>query len=281
MPTLLMILTTLIWGASYIFIKIALQEMLPSTFIFLRFLIASIFILPMFIFYRPQFKRLDMLRGAILGLLLVGINLFQTMGMQTISASLSAFLTGISVVFVLLIKLIVQKRLPRLLDLLMVLACVSGLGLVTGSFGVVWGRGVWYTLVCSLFVALHTYVLSDYASEGDPWILTLLQMVVMSVTTACFAVALDGDVCLPTQPTTWWALVLCALLCSTIAFGMQSYAQQYISAFKASVILTLEPIFTVFFARFTLDEVLNLQFYIGASIILAAILLMNVRLERI
>ncbi len=276
-----MIFATLIWGASYIFIKIALQEMLPSTFIFLRFLIASILILPTFTFHRPQFKRLDMIRGVILGLLLVGVNLFQTMGMQTISASLSAFLTGISVVFVLLIKLIVQKRLPRILDALIVLACVGGLGLVTGSSEVVWGCGVWYTLVCSFFVALHTYVLSDYASEGDPWVLTLLQMVVMSVVTACFAFVLDGDVCLPTQPATWWALILCAALCSALAFGMQAYAQQYISAFKASIILMLEPIFTVLFARFTLDEVLNAQFCIGASIILAAILLMNVRLERI
>ena len=281
MPAFFMVLTTLIWGASYVFIKIALQEMLPSTFIFYRFLLASICILPVFLFYRPKIRRLDVVRGIKLGLLLVGINFFQTMGMQTISASLSAFLTGIAVVFVLFIKLVDQKRLPKALDVLMVLVCIVGLGLVTGSSGVVWERGVFYTLICSFFVALHTYVLSDYASDGDPWVLTLLQMVVLSAVSVIFAFALDGGVCLPTQLTTWWALVLCAVLCSAAAFGMQSYAQQYISAFQASVILTLEPIFTVFFARFTLDEVLNLQFYIGASIILGAVLLMNVRLDRI
>ncbi|MHA7877858.1 MAG: DMT family transporter [Bacteroidota bacterium] len=281
MPTLSMVLATLIWGLSYIFIKIVLQELSPSMFICLRFLIASICALPIFIFYRPRFKRLDIVRGVKLGLLLVGINFFQTIGMQTISASLSAFLTGSAVVFVLFIKLIAQKRLPKPLDILMVLACVVGLGLVTGGSGVVWGAGVCYTLVCALFVALHTYVLSDYVADGDPWVLTFLQMAVLSIVAACAAFVLDGNVYLPTQPMTWWALVLCAVLCSTVAFGMQAYAQQYISAFEASVILTLEPIFTVFFARFTLDEVLNLQFYIGASIILAAILLVNIRMKQI
>lgn len=280
MPMLCMMLVTLIWGVSYIFIKISLQEMSPSTFIFFRFLIASVCLLPVFAFYRPKFKRLDVIRGTILGLLLVGINFLQTVGMQTISASLSAFLTGVSIVFVFLIKLIVQKQLPRLLDVGMVLVCVVGLGLVTGSAGVTWEAGVVYTLLCAFFVALHTYVLSDYAAESDALVLTLLQMGVLAVISGFCALAVDGDVRMPTQAATWWALMLCAVLCSTIAFGMQTYAQKYITAFKASVILMLEPVFTTFFAQIMLDEVLRPQFYVGACMILGAIALMNVRLER-
>jgi drug/metabolite transporter (DMT)-like permease len=276
MPTLCMILVTIIWGASYIFIKIALQEMSPSTFIFLRYFIASVCMLVVLAFYRPKFKRLDIIRGTILGLLLVAINFFQTVGMQTIGASLSAFLTGTSVVFVLLIKLIVQRKVPKSLDLVMVSACVAGLSLVTGGSGVTWEAGVLYTLLCAFFVALHTYALSDYAAEGSAFTLTLLQMTVLAVISGFCAFVFDGDLHLPTQTTTQWSLILCAVCCSTIAFGMQTYAQKYISAFKASIILTLEPIFTVFFARLALDEVLQPQFYVGACIILGAITLMNV-----
>jgi drug/metabolite transporter (DMT)-like permease len=276
MPTLCMILVTIIWGASYIFIKIALQEMSPSTFIFFRYSIASICMLPVLVFYRPKFKRLDVIRGTILGLLLVAINFFQTVGMQTISASLSSFLTGVSVVFVLLIRLIIQKQVPKLLDVVMVSACIAGLALVTGSSGVTWEAGVFYTLLCAFFVALYTYALSNYAAEGDALALTLLQMAVLAVVSGFFALVFDGDLRLPTQAVTGWSLLLCAICCSTMAFGMQTYAQKYISAFKASVILTLEPIFTVFFARLTLDEVLQPQFYVGACMILGAITLMNV-----
>jgi drug/metabolite transporter (DMT)-like permease len=281
MPTLCMLLTTLLWGASYIFIKIALQAMHPSAFIFFRFLIASLCFLPVLAFYKPKFKRLDMIRGATLGLLLVGINFFQTIGMQTISASVSAFLTGTSIVFVLVIKFMVQKKLPRLLDVSMVLVCVVGLALVTGSAGVTWGVGVLYTLICAFFAALHTYVLSDYASKSNVLVLTLCQLVTLPVIAVVYAGALDGDLRMPTSPIIWSTVVLCAVFCTTVAFGMQTYAQKHLTAFKAAIILTLEPVFTTFFARVTLDEILRPQFYLGAFMILGAIILMTVRLERI
>ena len=73
-----MVLVTLIWGASYVLVKIASQEMCLSTFMFLRFLLASVCVLPVFAFYRPKFNRLDVIRGTVLGLLLVGINFLQT-----------------------------------------------------------------------------------------------------------------------------------------------------------------------------------------------------------
>jgi drug/metabolite transporter (DMT)-like permease len=71
------------------------------------------------------------------------------------------------------------------------------------------------------------------------------------------------------------------VLCTTIAFVMQTYAQQHLTAFKAAIILTLEPVFATLFARITLAEVLHPQFYLGACLILGAIILMSIRLERV
>lgn len=281
MPTLCMLLATLLWGASYVFIKMALQAMHPSSFIFFRFLIASLCFLPVLAFYQPKLRRLDIIRGVKLGLLLVGINFFQTIGMQTISASVSSFLTGTSIVFVLLIKLIVQKQLPRWLDVITILVCVAGLGLVTGNTGATWGIGVFYTLVCAFFAALHTYVLSDYAAKSNALVLTLFQLAILPVIAVVYTVALDGDLYVPAQPITWGAVVFCAVFCTTLAFWMQTYAQQYLTVFKAAMILTLEPVFTTLFAQITLDEVIRPQFYLGAFLILGAIILMNIRLERI
>lgn len=135
MPTLCMLLATLFWGASYLFAKVALQAMSPSAFVFFRFLIASLCFLLVVVWYKPAVKRADMIRGVRLGFILGCINLFQTLGMQTVSASISAFLTGSSIVFVLLIRLIIHKQLPRLSDVGMVSMCVLGLLLVTGSAG--------------------------------------------------------------------------------------------------------------------------------------------------
>ena len=85
--------------------------------------------------FRPKFKREESIQGIKLALLLGGITFFQTMGMQTITASASAFLTGFAIVFVLALKLIAQRQFPRPLDLVITLICIIGLGLVTESHG--------------------------------------------------------------------------------------------------------------------------------------------------
>ena len=280
-PIALMVLATFIWGASYIFIKVALQEMQPSTFIFLRFLLAFFFMLPGCTYFSYKVNRLDVIRGTVLGLFLAGINFFQTIGMQTISASLSAFLTGTAVIFVLFIKLLLQKKLPCQSDWVIVMACILGLWLMTGSSGIVFNKGVWYTLLCACFVALHTYFLSDYAVGSDPFVLTLLQMAVLAVVVAPLVITLDSTLYLPTRPITWAALLLCAFFCSAVAFGLQSYAQQYIDAFQAAIILTLEPLFTLLFAQWSLGEAFQPRFYVGAGLLLSVVVLAHIRLKNI
>ncbi len=67
------------------------------------------------------------------------------------------------------------------------------------------------------------------------------------------------------------SIITCEIFSSAITSGLQAYAQQYLSAFKATTILMLEPVFTACFASFILGEVLLPQCYIGACIILGAI----------
>lgn len=279
MPTLLLILATVFWGVSLILIKVALQEISPLSFIFFRFLIAALCMLPGLVYLNGKLKRKDLIRGAQLGVLLGGIVCLQTIGLQTITASVSSFLTGFAVVFVLAIRFFVQKKAPRFLDIVTALACVAGLGLVTRSHGLTWEPGVFYTLGCTFFLALYIYTLSAYAGSSQIWVLTLSQMVTLTLLAGLAAVLLESKVQVPTQAATWTAILLCAVFCSAVCFGIQAYTQQYLSAFKASMITVLEPVFATIFSYLLLDEVLPFSFYIGASMILGAIGLINWRLK--
>ena len=279
MPTLLLSLATVFWGVSFILTKIALQEISPLSFIFFRFLIAAVCLLPGLGYQKEKLKRKDMMRGAQLGVLLGGIIFLQTIGLQTITASVSAFLTGFAVVFVLAIRFVVQKKAPCFLDLATALTCVAGLGLVTRSHGLTWEPGVFYTLSCAFFIALYIYALAAYAGNSQILILTLSQMVALTLLAGLAAVSLESKVQIPTQAATWAAILFCAVFCSAVCSGIQAYAQQYLSAFKASMITTLEPVFATIFSCLLLGEVLPFSFYIGASMILGAIGLINWRLK--
>lgn len=230
---------------------------------------------------RTPFKYLDFVRGAKLGVLMTGIMFFQTLGLETITASLSAFLTGFSIVFVLMIKLIVQRQLPQFADIAVSLICLIGLGLVTQSNGLVLEAGVLYTLACALILAFYINAVSEYVVEGSILVLTLMQLVVVALLVVPFAFLLDGNIQVPVEPITWKSILFCASFCSCAAFGLQVYCQRYLTAFKIAMLLMLEPVFATIFSYVALGEVPYPTFYAGACMILGSIAFMNVRLEHI
>ncbi|MEM7383125.1 MAG: EamA family transporter [Bacteroidota bacterium] len=146
-----MIVATAFWGGSFLLTKLALQHISTTAFIFLRFAVAALFMLPSLVWYSIPLKRQTVMQGIQLGLLQVGMMFLQTIGLQTISPTLSAFLSGFFIVFVLFIRFIMQGMFPSIIDLLSSLLCLAGLALLTHSYGLGWKPGVLYTLGCALF----------------------------------------------------------------------------------------------------------------------------------
>lgn len=281
MPTLLFIFVTVLWGTSFIFIKIALQELSPLAFMFFRFLIATVSLVPLLLYEQSKIKRQDLLKGAQLGGLLGTLMFFQTIALQTLNASAGAFLLGFTPVFVLMLRFFVQKKTPNWLDIGATLVCVAGLGLVTQSHGITWQLGVLYMLLSSFFVALYIYAMEAYAGDSSVAVLTLVQMLVLSLLTGVIALVAEGQLPIPIQSSTWAALMACGVLCTSLAFGIQAYAQRYLSAFKLSMLTSLEPVFATIFAYWFLGEVLYPSFYLGAMLILGAIGVINWRLKEL
>jgi len=281
MPTLLMIVATVLWGASYVSIKLALQDIPPLAFVFYRFFFAFLIMTPGLVFQKTTVSYQDLVRGTKLGLLMAGIMLTQTLGLATISASLSAFLSGFSIVFILIIKLVSRQRSPRLGDWFTSLVCLAGLWLVTQGHGMVWGPGVWYTMLCAFLIALYTIAVASYVVDGDTLVLTLIQMLVVALLVTPLTLLAHGSIQVPTYVLTWKAILFCASFCSCVAFGLQAYCQRYLKALKVAMILMLEPVFTTVFSYVILGEVPYPSFYAGACMILGAITFMNVRMEHI
>lgn len=74
----------------------------------------------------------------------------------------------------------------------------------------------------------------------------------------------------------WIALL--ALVCTNVAFVMNLNAMKHISAFTANLAINLEPVYGILLAAFILKEhkFLNLQFYLGAGIILASVVIHSI-----
>jgi drug/metabolite transporter (DMT)-like permease len=88
----------------------------------------------------------------------------------------------------------------------------------------------------------------------------------------CTAVAaLLGDLEKPDGSTVWSALIVTALVASALGFFVQTFAQQHASPERTALILASEPAFAGLFGWLLADERLGPVEWLGAALIMAAI----------
>ena len=279
MPILFMILAAFIWGLSYVASKLALQEISPFTLLFLRYVVATIFLFPIFLTHPISLNKKLVKQGIHLSLLQAVLMFMHTNGLQTISASLSSFVTGFYIVFVLIIRFIITRKLPNAFDIITSLICLGGLGLLTNSFGVTDTLGVVYTFVSAFFIAIYIYVLDKYGSSETAFTLTFLQMLGLMTFSGCAMLVNISSFQFPTQLLTWCMIMFLGLGCSSLAYWLQATAQPKLGAFKVSIILMLEPVFATIFSYFSLGEKLYPMSFLGIGIILTTVAIINWRLK--
>lgn len=81
---------------------------------------------------------------------------------------------------------------------------------------------------------------------------------------------------MPTTPMTWGAALFLGILCSGVAFIIQSVQQQYTTASHVGLIFTLEPVFAAIVAYFFAGEVLTSRSYVGMAFMLLSLVVMEV-----
>src|SRR5439155_6134172 len=102
MAELALLLTTVIWAATFPATKLALEQVLPLSFLFLRFLISSLVLVSVVVLAGRSIRRTrESLRPAAVASVFLFLGYAtQTVGMRYTTASNSAFITALYVVLV-------------------------------------------------------------------------------------------------------------------------------------------------------------------------------------
>jgi drug/metabolite transporter (DMT)-like permease len=203
--------------------------------------------------------------------------MLQTLGLRLTTPSKSAFITGLSIVLVPVFAAMLHRKRPVLSEWVGVGVATAGMGLLTldGPWTRL-NRGDLLTLGCAVGFAVHLIVVGHYAPKFGFQALTLVQV----ATSAVLAGALLWWVETPFlrwTPGLVFALVVTALLATALAFSVMSWAQQYTSATRAALIFSLEPVFAWATSFFLEGELLSRQATAGAVLILAGILLVELK----
>ncbi|HEU0121001.1 MAG TPA: DMT family transporter [Bryobacteraceae bacterium] len=269
---------SLIWGATFVLVKRALADVTPALYLALRFSLAATVLL--LVFYgrmRRGISRRDLLAGFGTGTFLMLGYILQTAGLQTTTPSKSAFLTGLYIVLVPFVNSLVYRNRPRFLEMAGVIIAGLGMGLLSmqgESLSI--ARGDLLTIGCAVAFAVHIVLLGHWAPRVGFASLSVLQIASAAVVAGLAAPVVE------TPAIRWSTAVLGAILiggvfATALAFVLQTWAQQRMTATRAAVIFSLEPVFAWIFSWLWEGEILTARAAIGAALILAGILLVELK----
>ncbi len=260
---LILVLVTLLWGTTFVVVKTAETQLAPSLLMLIRFGLATLVFLP---FLRPRS-----------GLWVIGLELglwlwlgyaTQAVGLRHTSASRSAFITSMNVIFVPLLAAIGGRRISGVTWLAALIAA-GGAGLLTYD-GAPPNIGDLWTAATAVVYALYILRLESFASRFNSLSLTAFQLLGVLAFSAVWA---SADHPAPSHPMPWLALLYLGVATTALTTWLQTLGQKSVSAPQAAIIFTLEPVWASICAFIYLHERFGPRGWIGAIAILAATLM--------
>lgn len=264
-----LLIVAALWGGTFTAMKFALYSADPMPFLLTRF---SLALLVLALFYafkgrRPKLSRIGVLAGL---MVFLGFAL-QMEGLTGISATKSAFITGLSAPLVPLFELILLGRRPRSRAVLAILLGVLGLALLTGVItGIPLSAGDILTLGCAAAWALQIIAVDRASKVLSPDDIAFNEFLI-TIILALFMIPTLGEYDIHSDPVVLAAVLYTGILATVIAFYLQAWAQERVPPESAALGLMTEPVFAHSFAWLLLGESLSPLQLLGALLILASI----------
>ena len=267
---LLLLLATISWGLTFPLINLSLQLISPVIFLFIRFLISSIILLPL-VGIKKLRTRGGEVEGIIAGFLLFVGYYFQTVGLKFTTPADSGIITGLYVVIVPLLSYVYLKSKVSRIDWAAVLIAMIGLIIlsdgVSGSSSVEYGNIL--TVICAIGYALQIAYVSKHSSHIDSMKFTFYQMLTVSVfsliTIPTFTIYYDL-----VSPLVIFTLIFTAIFAGIMGYFLINRALIYVKPEKAGVVLVTEPIFAAIFSYILVDDQIGIYTIIGGAIMISA-----------
>lgn len=296
--SLIMVIIAMIWGGSFVAQSKGGEIAGPFGFGFVRFMIAGFAVLPVIFIRDKKAKNNDnstkldnkilLKAGCICGVFLAGTSAFQQLGMfyGTVPGK-AGFLTSCYIVFVPIIGLVLFKKKSAWNVWLAVVIALVGLYLLCLKEGFTAQFSDGIVLMCSVMIASRILAIDRFKDKVDIIKLACVQFFSASIILGALACIIEipklGFVNWINKincKDVWVALVYAGLLAGAIAFTLQNLVQKYIKPTIASLLMSLESVFSVLAGWIVLGDVLGARELIGCAVIFMALVIAEVKFEK-
>ena len=282
---LILLLTAVLWGTGFISQKLGNEVMPPMTFNAVRQLMAAVVLTPIamrglrtsgYLSHksnsrdRIEYRKKRLLKAGIFcGLFMLIGTATQQIGLLTVSAGKSGFISSIYIVFTPLFSVFVGSKVKRRTVMCIALA-IFGFAVMSLQGGFAGATaGDWLTLVSAAGFAAQIVAVNCFVDKDNAVLLSQAQFFFCGIAGLVIAFIVEG----PTLAALLAGVPV--LLYQTFVptaggYTLQIIGQKYTDSSTAALIMSLEAVFAMIFGAIFLHEIMSLREIAGAAIIFTA-----------
>ena len=277
---ILLVLTALIWGCAFVAQSVGMDYVGPFTFNMARFLIGAIVLLPVIWFMDRQRKtgaekgagqKTLIIGGICCGIALAVASTLQQWGILFTTVGKAGFITAMYIVIVPLLGIFIGKKVRPLIIGCVAIAVVGFYFLcMTESLRL--GLGDFLVLLCAIAFSIHILVIDHFSPKVDGVKMSAIQFltaaIISAVPTLLWEQPVFTEILQAWQPVLYAGVMSCG-----VAYTLQIMAQKNADPTVASLLLSLESVFSVLAGWVLLGQGLSLKELFGCVLIFCAIIL--------
>jgi len=275
---LALLVTTLIWGSSFVILKSTLDTITPLWLLSIRFCGAAIVMLALCYKKIRLIDRQHIKGGVLMGVFLSAAYTVQTYGLVYTTPGKNAFLTASYCIIVPFLYWLISGKKPDKFNISAAIVCIVGMGFVCLNNDLTVNIGDILTICCGLFYALHIITTAKSVDGRDPLLLTVIQFVTAGIVCLVFA-ALFEPTPKAIPASSVWSIAYLVIMCTGVCYILQTFGQKYTPPAAASVLLSLESVFGTVFSIAIGQENLTVSIVLGFILIFTAVLISETKLE--
>ncbi|HTM57380.1 MAG TPA: DMT family transporter [Candidatus Udaeobacter sp.] len=267
-----MVAATLLWGGTFIVTRDALPGVTVPALMLARFGVAALILGVTAALSRRRLSRLTLTGGLLCAPFIYACYALQAEGLRETTAGSSAFLTCAGTLAAPFFAWLLLRQRPSTAVFLGMGLALAGSLLLSWRQGMGFGRAETLTFAGSIAYAFQLVIVARLAPEVDPLVLTAVQSVGVALCALPFASPRAAVAALTGAGIAPRTLYL-ALAGSTVAPLLQVAAQRSLTTGRIAILFALEPVFALIFAATIGGERFVLRWWIGAGLILAAVVI--------
>ncbi|MBE0649630.1 MAG: DMT family transporter [Bacteroidales bacterium] len=282
---ILAVISMFFWGISYIWSKIVFEVYSPLTTIFLRLLVSTAFLF-LFVYLTGKVEHIQkedrwmMLLSAFFNPFLYFIG--ENYGLSLVSASLSAIIVATIPVFVPFAAYYFFKEKIQPVNITGLIISFAGLFLIvfSGNFELSANpKGLAFLFLAVTSAIFYSITLKSLTNKYKPLTIITWQNLIGAIFLLPFFLYFDGKSFFKIVPHTATIvnLILLGIFASSVAFVLFAYIVKHLGVIKSSLYTNIIPVFTAIFSFYFLDEHFSLRKIIGILIVIAGVILSEIR----